>query len=390
MSKVLGNVSVVGNNTYRKLTVPATASISSLTFSTNYVKGVLLTVTSSVIIREVTIYTQVGDSNHIDVNNRFAIIVASGSTVMNTYVGWQSSWNQSNYYDISNYTFSNLLNTTPLPQKLLMDIYLEKGTYDFYLDESFNIGYSPTQDNIGYILSTTGSNFPYTDPNGVLIIGTSSNTNKTLRGNIFFNWVVSDYDNTILENGGLGLYNSLSNNEDKPLVISSSQNEVFSLSSKTYSLPLSSTISLVISSTSSNMMYFGMTTSYDSLYLYNNDCIFIGLSSGNINVLTYSQYANSFTRTFNFWTTGSSSNSDFIYRTSSIIDNLPGLPTYSNILNLYTISDNSFSYRIYDASNNNKINKTGSVYLSNGTNSNYYFVLPDISVSWPGWKISII
>ena len=395
MSKVLGNVSVAGKNTYRKLSGPATASVSSLTFSSNYIKGVLLTVTSSVVIREVTIYTQIGDSNHIDANNRFALIVASGSTIINTYVGWQSSWNQStSYYNINNYTFSNLLNSTPLPQKLPLDLYLDKGTYEFYFDENFNMGYTPTQDNLKYILSTTVNSLPYTDPNGIITVGTTSNIKyQSVQGNIFFNWIVSDYDNIILENGGLSINNYLSDNQDKPLTISSNNSEIFSLSSKTYSTPISSTISMIISPLSSTTSYIlksGVSTSYNLLYQFNSGCVYIGTSAGNGSWITYSQYANSYVRSFNFWTTGTISNSDFIYRTYSATDNLQGIPSYSNILNLYTIADKTFGYQIYDANNNYKINKTGSVYLSNGTNSNYYFVLPDIAVSWPGWKISII
>lgn len=367
MSKVLGNVSVVGKNTYRKLTVPATASVNSLTFSTDYVKGVLLTVTSSVVIREVTIYTQVGDSNHIDVNNRFALIIASGSTVINTYIGWQSSWNQSSYYNINNYTFSNLLNSTPLPQKLMLDVYLEKGTYEFYLDESFNIGYSPTQDNIKYILSTNGSSFPYTDPSGIITVGTTSNTNKTKQGNIFFNWVVSDYDNVILEKGGLGIYNYLSDNQDNPLTISSGGKEIFSLSSKTYSTPLSSTISFVITSTNSTsyMLKLGLTTSYNSLYQFNNGYVYRGTSAGDGNWITYSQYANTlqinpsngspfftsgtWSSSFNGWKltssggwtqTATASNSKYGY--------LP--PVTTDLMTCVIAYDANIAYSIYDAS----------------------------------------
>jgi hypothetical protein len=366
MSRVLGNVSVVGKNTYRKLTVPATASISSLTFSTDYVKGVLLTVTSSVVIREVTIYTQVGDSNHIDANNRFALIVASGSTVVNTYVGWQSSWNQSNYYNINNYTFSNLLNSTPLPQKLPLDIYLEKGTYEFYLDESFNIGFTPTQDNIKYILSTTASSFPYTDPNGIITVGTTSNTNKTRQGNIFFNWVVSDYDNMILEKGGLGIYNYLSDNQDKPLTITSDGSEIFSLSTKTYSTPLSSTISFIISPSITNTSYMfklGLTTSYNSLYQLNSGYVYRGTSAGDGNWITYSQYADAlqinpsngssfftsgtWSSSFNGWKLTSGGWTQTAYAPTNSYGYLP--PVTTDLMTCVIAYDADGAYSIYEA-----------------------------------------
>lgn len=362
MSKVLGNVSVVGKNTYRKLSGPATASVSSLTFSTNYIKGVLLTVTSSVVIREVTIYTQIGDSNHVDQNNRFTLTVASGSTIIKTYDDWQSSWNQNSYYNINNYTFSNLLNSTPLPQKLPLDIYLEKGTYEFYLNEDFS-----TQNNLKYILSTTASNLPYTDPNGIIIVGTTSNITATRQGNIFFNWIVSDYDSVIVENGGLGVYNYLTDNQDTAFSVSSGGQNLFSLSAKTYSTPLSSTISFVISPLSTNTSYSlrlsTLTYSYNS-YNYISDCVYIGTSAGNGSWITYSQYANTlqinpsngspfftsgtWSSSFNGWKltssggwtqTATASNSKYGY--------LP--PVTTDLMTCVIAYDANIAYSIYDA-----------------------------------------
>jgi hypothetical protein len=114
-------------------------------------------------------------------------------------------------------------------------------------------------------------------------------------------------------------------------------------------------------------------------------------ASGNFNWVTYSSYANAISRTFNYWTGGTAGSSDFISRlTASTPDLLPGLPTASRILDLQTVTQNKIVYQIYNASNNTRINITGSVFQSNGTNSNYYFVLPNATASWPGWKITII
>jgi sugar lactone lactonase YvrE len=215
MSKILTDVSIVGNDVFRSFG-PATASVSSLTFSTDFNKSLSITVIKPVILKEVTIYTRVGDFKHIDPNNRFQIVVASGSTIYATNVNWQSSWNATAsglYYSFSNYTFSSLLNSTPLPQKLKLDFYLDKGSYNFYLDETYNT--TGNSDNVGYILMTTQSNYPYSDSSFV-VNGTSSFNQRNLSGdlgNIFFNWVVSDADLVTIDNGSFGLVNSINSTQ---------------------------------------------------------------------------------------------------------------------------------------------------------------------------------
>ena len=215
MSKILSDVSIVGSNTFRSIG-SSTASVSSLTFSTNFNKSLSITVNKPVVVREVTIYTRVGDFNHIDPNNRFQIVVASGSTIYATNVNWQSSWNATAsglYYSFSNYTFSNLLNSAPLPQKLKLDFYLDKGSYNFYLDETYNA--TVNKDNLGYIMMTTQSSYPYSDSSFV-VNGTSSFNQRNLSGNlgnIFFNWVVSDADLVTIDNGSFGLVNSINSTQ---------------------------------------------------------------------------------------------------------------------------------------------------------------------------------
>jgi hypothetical protein len=752
MSKILSDVSIVGSNTFRSIG-PSTASISSLTFSTNFNKSLSITVNKPVVVREVTIYTRVGDFNHIDPNNRFQIVVASGSTIYATNVNWQSSWNATAsglYYSFSNYTFSNLLNSTPLPQKLKLDFYLDSGSYDFYLDETYNA--TVNKDNLGYIMMTTQSSYPYSDSSFV-VNGTSSFNQRNLSGalgNIFFNWVISDADTLTVDNGSFGLVNSVNSTQssfslktqfniytDRPfssslinslygsgisgnapenvpaatasfsaprglryknnilyicdsnnnrvkkvengilstfvgsgsasslgdgglatdasiwnpydiafdnfgdmyivensgnrirkvdmstniistyagdgtsgfsgdggtatasrlsspeciafdsynnlyisdrgnirvrkvdwntkiittyagnglssgtdsdiaktgsglsnlsgLAVDSNDNlyilynirikkieynsntmsryagvasgasdpidfpiassstpftlgtnggvsgrlyynnnflyitdaityriheinmltervtkiagtgsssgntgdgdlailarfsnisgvvidnagnvivadtsnsrirqigttateeEFFAIKNKDYSTTTSATASIVlkrIGVTTSSIFKTGVPTSYPNYFNNVNDRIVMSDAIGNFNWITYSNYANAISRTFNYWTTGTTGNSDFILRaTASTPDLLPGLPTSSRILDLQTVTQNKIVYQIYNASTNIRINITGSVFQSNRTNSNYYFVLPNTTVNWPGWKITII
>jgi sugar lactone lactonase YvrE len=745
MSKILTDVSIVGNDVFRSFGT-ATASVSSLTFSTNFNKSLSITVNKPVVVREVTIYTQVGDFNHIDPNNRFQIVVASGSTIYATNVNWQSSWNATAsglYYSFSNYTFSNLLNSAPLPQKLKLDFYLDKGSYNFYLDETYNA--TVNKDNLGYIMMTTQSSYPYSDSSFV-VNGTSSFNQRNLSGalgNIFFNWVISDADTLTVDNGSFGLVNSVNSTQssfslktqfniytdapflgalinqlygltgggtssdgvpaatakfnsprglryrnnilylcdsgnnkvksvtsgilttvagngtaastgdgglafnasinapydvdfdsfgdmyiveqgshcirkvdmttgtistyagrsdlpggfagdggaatasrlnspesicfdssnnlyiadtsnsrvrkvdfttkiittfagnggsgivdgvggltasgvgltkgvtcdsndniyiahnsrikkvfynattmsryaggggnedpiDAPLtsllispnptklivkdnflylcdkenykiqqinlttervnriagtssigsggdgglainarfsnpdgiaidnvgnlIVSDTGNqyirqvgttateeEFFAIKNKNYSTATSATASIVlkrIGITTSSIFKIGVPTSYPNYYNNVNDSIVMANASGNFNWVTYSNYANAISRTFNYWTGGTAGNSDFILRlTASTPDLLPGLPTSSRILDLQTVTQNKIVYQIYNASNNIRINITGSVFQSNGTNSNYYFVLPNDTRSWRRRKITII
>jgi len=306
MSKLLSNTTINGINSFRSFG-PATASISALTFSTNRNKAVTLSVTNPVILREVSIYTQIGDYNHIDLNNRFQIIIATSSLAYGSYVGWQSSWNataSANYYISSNYTFSNLLSSTPIIQKIPLDILLSPGAYDFYLDETYNLYYG--MDNLGYILTTTTSNYPYIDPSGsIRVIGTSSTMNQrgltNSVGNIFFNWVVSDVEDVIIENGSLGLYNT-TNSLKSSFSFLSGNNELVSIKNK----PFSYTASFVISNvTSSNLLKIGEVTNINSYYKLNTGKVLMANSSNTGIWTTYSN-ANAISQSFNFWNTGNS------------------------------------------------------------------------------------
>jgi sugar lactone lactonase YvrE len=172
------------------------------------------------------------------------------------------------------------------------------------------------------------------------------------------------------------------------------EEEFFAIKNKNYSTATSATASIVlkrIGVTTSSIFKIGVPTSYPNYYNNVNDSIVMANASGNFNWVTYSNYANAISRTFNYWTGGTAGNSDFISRlTASTPDLLPGLPTASRILDLKTVTQNKIVYQIYNASNNTRINITGSVFQSNGTNSNYYFVLPSVTALWPGWKITII
>ena len=383
MSQVLSNVTILGaSGSFRKLSGPATASTTSLTFSTFRNKALSMTVSSTVILREVTIYTQIGDWNHIDYNNKFQIVVAStNSVVYGNYIGWQSSWNATastfNYYTTSSYNPDNLFYSTPIAQKIPLDIKLNPGSYELYLDEFF-----ASNQNLGYILTTTVSNYPYTDPKGRITIKTSSNTNQIgwteSVGNIFFNWIISDEEELIVDNGNFNITNRVAGKQN-PFSLNISGTDIFSIKNEDNSFAGGSILnkpSFVINPNSTNnstVLKLLDPTGVDSFYNRQNNKVLVSNSSGVGSWRTYSN-TNLIGQYFNFWNTGTTSTGDFIYATISNFGSGTGAIFGVNSVSAGTMSILSGSFIFYGGTGGSGYSIGNTLEIYGATTSSIFFV----------------
>lgn len=361
-----------------------TLSVTSITIPylyTNFLinssglnKAITISVDTPITIKEVTIYTKIGDINHYDLNNRFQIVLVSelDGLVYGTYIGWQSSWSSPSstfdYYSPGDYDFSEMLNSVPLPQRLNLDFKLEQGTYTMYIDETYNIG-GIHVDNADYIQSSVYNSYTYFIPDVFTVLGPSSYINQrgcSDIGDIFFDWVIEGENSIELVNGSLTLKNNLPMKTIPAYSIFSTTTngfETLALKNKIYGddssiQPSSSTVSMYINpigNTTSNILKIGSKTSIQNYY--NSPTGFLMMANSNnignwTKITATSGVGNAVGRTLDFFI-GGATTSQFLYDSIlsvwsanllqntkkvsfNIIDNLTFQPVYGITVSIYT------------------------------------------------------